>query len=127
MSAPAARRPIDVLRNLPQNIDAEKSFLGSVFLDNSVLDQEILTPENLHLQFHQQIHKTMLEMWGDRNGKSGDRSGGRKAGIPRRTLLDCPPTPPTPSTMPTNSLKEVALSRRAVLMPIDFSTRRSKE
>jgi hypothetical protein len=62
------RRPIDVLRNLPQNFEAEKSFLSSVILDNSVLDREILTSDDFHLQFHRQIYETMLEMWEDRIG-----------------------------------------------------------
>ena len=69
MNPPAkAHRPIDVLRNLPQNLEAEKSFLGSVLLDNSVLDREILTPEDFHLSFNRQVYETMLEMWEDRIG-----------------------------------------------------------
>ena len=93
MSAPAttARRPIDVLKTLPQNLDAEKSFLGSIFLENSVLDLEILTPEDFNLQFHRQIYEAMLEMWEDRTGidpvtladrmeKAGVDLGGGKRG-----------------------------------------------
>ena len=69
MTSPSKdRRPTDVLKNLPQNLEAEKSFLGSVLLDNSVLDREVLTIEDFHLQFHQQIYRTMLEMWEDRIG-----------------------------------------------------------
>ncbi len=66
MTAPTVRRPVEVLRNLPQNLEAEKSFLSSVVLDNSVLDREILTPEDFHLQFHRQIYETMLGMWEER-------------------------------------------------------------
>ena len=69
MSATAkARRTIGVLRNLPQNREAEKSFLSSAILDNSVLDREILTTEDFHLPFHKQIYETMIEMWGERIG-----------------------------------------------------------
>ncbi|MCL4485512.1 MAG: AAA family ATPase [Nitrospirae bacterium] len=64
MSAPVrTQRPIDVLRNLPANIAAEKSFLGSVFLDNGVLDREILTPEDFRLESHRRIYMAMLELW----------------------------------------------------------------
>lgn len=100
MSAPAkVCRTIGVLRNLPQNIDAEKSFLGSVLLDNSVLEREILTPEDFHLQFHRQIYETMLEMWEERIGidpvtltdrmeKSGiDLGGGRREYIDDLTWI----------------------------------------
>ena len=84
------RRPIDVLRTLPQKLDAERSFLGSLLLDNCVLEREVLTPEDFDLQFHQQIYRTMLEMWEDRigidpvtlcdhMGKAGiDLGGGRR-------------------------------------------------
>ena len=69
MSTPAkARRPIEILMNIPQNLEAEKSFLSSVVLDNSALDREILTREDFHLPFHKQIYETMLEMWEDRIG-----------------------------------------------------------
>lgn len=63
-----SRRPNEVLKNLPQNLDAEISFLGSVILDNSVLAREILTPADFHLQFHQQIYQVMLTMWEERIG-----------------------------------------------------------
>lgn len=64
MTAPAkVRRPIDVLKSLPANIDAEKSFLGSVFLDNGVLDREILTPEDFRLESNRRIYMAMLELW----------------------------------------------------------------
>ncbi len=68
MTVPAVRRPVEVLRDLPQNIEAEKSFLSSVILDNSVLDREILTSEDFHLPFHRQVYGTMLEMWEERIG-----------------------------------------------------------
>ena len=64
MTAPSkVRRPIDVLKNLPANIEAEKSFLGSVFLDSGVLDREILTPENFRLESNRRIYTAMLELW----------------------------------------------------------------
>lgn len=64
MTAPASvRRPVDVLKDLPMNIEAEKSFLGSVFIDNGVLDREILTPEDFRLESHRRIYMTMLELW----------------------------------------------------------------
>lgn len=67
MSAPArTQRSIDVLRSLPANIEAEKSFLGSVFLDNGILDREILTPDDFRLESNRRIYMTMLELWGDR-------------------------------------------------------------
>jgi len=62
------KRPINVLRNLPQSLEAEQSFLGSVILDNSILDREDLTPDDFHLQFHRQVYKTMLKMWEERIG-----------------------------------------------------------
>jgi RecA-family ATPase len=64
MTAPArTQRPIDVLKNLPANIEAEKSFLGSVFLHNGVLDREILTPEDFRLESNRRIYMAMLELW----------------------------------------------------------------
>ena len=64
MTAPAkVRRPIDVLKALPANIEAEKSFLGSVFLDNGVLSREILTPEDFRLESHRRIYMAMCELW----------------------------------------------------------------
>nr|EDZ38649.1 MAG: replication protein A [Leptospirillum sp. Group II '5-way CG'] len=67
MSAPArAPRPVDILKNLPQNLDAEKSFLGSIFLDNQVIDREILTSEDFFLDSHKKIYQAILEMWEDR-------------------------------------------------------------
>ena len=67
MSAPAqTRRPIDVLKNLPSNIEAEKAFLGSAFLNSGVLDREILTPEDFRLEANRRIYMAMLELWEDR-------------------------------------------------------------
>jgi len=65
-TAARTQRPIEVLRNLPANTDAEKSFLGSVFLDNGVLDREILTPEDFRLESHRRIYMAMLQLWEDR-------------------------------------------------------------
>ena len=64
MNPPAkVRRPIDVLKSLPANIEAEKAFLGSVFLDNGVLDREILIPEDFRLESNRRIYTAMLELW----------------------------------------------------------------
>ena len=64
MTAPAkVRRPIEILKNLPANIEAEKSFLGSVFLDNGVLSREILTPEDFRLDGNRRIYMAMCELW----------------------------------------------------------------
>ena len=99
MSTPAVRRPAEVLRSLPQDLEAEKSYLGSIFLDNSILDREILTPEDFHLPFHRQIYITMLEMWENRIGidpvtlsdrmeKDGiDLGGGRREYIDDLSLI----------------------------------------
>ena len=62
---PKSKRPTDVLVNLPANIDAEKSFLGSVLLNNGVLYREILTPEDFYLDSHKKIYETMLDLWAD--------------------------------------------------------------
>ena len=67
MSAPARRpRPVEVLRDLPAHIEAEKSFLGSVFIKDSILDQEILTPDDFYLDSHKKIYETMLDLWEER-------------------------------------------------------------
>jgi hypothetical protein len=68
MSTPVVRHPVKAILDLSHNLEAEKSFLGSVILDNSVLDREILTPEDFHLQFYRQVYETMLEMWNERIG-----------------------------------------------------------
>ncbi len=123
MSAPAVRRPVKTLRDLPQNIEAEKSFLSSILLDNSVLDREDLTPEDFLLQFHRQIYEIMLEMWEERIGidpvtltarmeKAGiDLGGGR-----REYLDDLSWIVPHSANAKhyAQILKEVALSRRAI-------------
>lgn len=124
MSAPSkSHRPIDVLKTLPQNLEAEKSFLASVILENSVLNREILTSEDFHLPFHRQVYETMLEMWeerigidpvtlADRMGKAEiDLGGGR-----REYIDDLSWIVPTAANAKHYSriLREVALSRRAV-------------
>ncbi len=91
MTVPAVRRPVKGLRDLPQNLEAEKSLLGSILLNNEVLDREILTAEDFHLPFHRQIYEAMLGMWwedrigidpvslADRMEKAGiDLGGGRR-------------------------------------------------
>jgi len=59
-------RPIDLLKKLPQNLEAEKSFLGSILMDNTILDRETLTAEDFSLDAHQKIYQTMLDLWKDR-------------------------------------------------------------
>lgn len=67
MSAPARRpRPVEVLRDLPAHIEAEKFFLCSVLLNNQVLDREILTPDDFYLDSHKKIYETMLDLWEER-------------------------------------------------------------
>ena len=123
MSNTTAKRPVKALRDLPQNLEAEKSLLGSILLNNEVLDREILTSEDFHLQFHRQIYETMLEMWEDRIGidpvtladrmeKAGiDLGGGR-----REYLDDLSWIVPTAANAQQYAriLREVTLSRRAV-------------
>ena len=66
MTTPAkSQRPINVLKNLPANIEAEKSFLGSIFIKNAVIDQEIITPDDFCLDAHKKIYETMLDLWAD--------------------------------------------------------------
>ncbi|MDA8027552.1 MAG: hypothetical protein M0Z25_01020 [Nitrospiraceae bacterium] len=60
--------PVNGLKNLPHDFEAEKFFLGSIFVDNGVLDREVLTPEDFHLEIHRQIYKSMLELWCDGAG-----------------------------------------------------------
>ena len=54
-----------VLKGLPSNIEAEKSFLGSIFLKNAVIDQEIITPGDFCLDAHKKIYETMLDLWAE--------------------------------------------------------------
>ncbi|MHB1755970.1 MAG: helicase RepA family protein [Leptospirillum sp.] len=60
-----SKRHRDVLVKLPANIEAEKSFLGSVFIKNPVIDQEIITPDDFCLDAHKKIYETMLDLWTD--------------------------------------------------------------
>lgn len=59
----ASKKHTDVLVKLPANIEAEKSFLGSVFIKNPVIDQEIITPDDFCLDAHKKIYETMLDLW----------------------------------------------------------------
>jgi len=61
-----SKRPIDVLVNLPASIEAEKSFLCSVLVNNQILDRDILTPEDFYLDSHKKIYETMLDLWEER-------------------------------------------------------------
>ena len=124
MTSPSKdRRPTDVLKNLPQKIEVEKSFLGSVLLDNSVLDREVLTPKDFHFPFHRQIYEAMLEMWEDRIGidpvtladrmeKTGiDLGGGRREFLEELSWIV-----PTAANAPhyAEILREVAARRQAI-------------
>jgi replicative DNA helicase len=53
-------------RGMPASIDAEKSILGAVLLDNSAFAQasEHLKPEDFYLDSHQRIFARMLELSG---------------------------------------------------------------
>ncbi len=118
-----AHRPTDLLKSLPQNLEAEKSFLGSVLLDNFVLNREIVTSDDFHLQFHRQVYETMFGMWEDQIGidpitlanrleKGGiDLGGGR-----REYIDDLAWIVPTAANAKhyARILREAALSRQAV-------------
>ena len=54
-----------VFKSLSGNIEAEKSFLGSIFFKNPVIDQEIITPDDFCLDAHKKIYETMLDLWAD--------------------------------------------------------------
>ena len=119
-----SRRSTDVLKNLPQKLEAEKSFLGSVILDNSVLDRDDLTPDDFHLHFHRQVYETMLKMWEERIGidpvtladrmekEEIDLGGGRG-----EFLNDLEFIVPTPANarIYAEILKEKSECRRAIL------------
>lgn len=48
----------------PQNIDAEKGLLGSILLDNHVLDDvaDVLHPDHFYLDRHQRIYRAILRL-----------------------------------------------------------------
>lgn len=48
----------------PQNLEAEKGLLGSIFLDNHVLDDvaDVLHPDHFYLASHQRIYRTILRL-----------------------------------------------------------------
>ncbi|BAM06888.1 replicative DNA helicase [Leptospirillum ferrooxidans] len=54
----------EVFRNLPQSIEAEKSFLGSILLNNEVLTQigDSVKEEDFILDAHRKIYQVMREM-----------------------------------------------------------------
>ena len=72
MHATELRRPVgqrppprdDIERPLPQNLEAERSILGAVMLDNSSLAfaKQIVTPADFFLREHRLIFRCMLEL-----------------------------------------------------------------
>src|SRR5437660_10614542 len=55
----------------PQNIDAEKGLLGSILLENHVLDDvaDVLHPDHFYLDSHQRIYRAILRL--HESGKHG--------------------------------------------------------
>jgi replicative DNA helicase len=49
----------------PQNLDAEKSVLGGILLENSVLDEvaDMLRPEHFYLESHKKIYQAVLRLY----------------------------------------------------------------
>ena len=49
---------------LPQNDEAEQAVLGSILIENSVINQvmEILTPEDFYKESHSKIYNSMIEL-----------------------------------------------------------------
>lgn len=57
---------LDDIKLPPNNIDAEKAVLGSIFLDNEVLflmDSYHLIPEDFYQKEHQYIFECIKELW----------------------------------------------------------------
>src|SRR5579863_8210729 len=48
----------------PQNLEAERGLLGSVLLDNHVLDDvaDMLVPDHFYLESHQRIYRAILRL-----------------------------------------------------------------
>jgi hypothetical protein len=60
----------DILRRVPpQNLEAEQSVLGAIFLDNEALNQalEILNPDDFYRESHREIFRVMVELRGRDN------------------------------------------------------------
>jgi replicative DNA helicase len=53
-----------VLKGLPSNVEAERSVLGAILLDNSAYNQaaELLTPEDFYLDSHRRLFLRITEM-----------------------------------------------------------------
>ncbi len=66
-SVPINRRkpaPLDIANKLPSNIEAERSLLGAILIDNRTLKiiSELLVPDDLFHDHHRRIYVAMLEM-----------------------------------------------------------------
>ncbi|MHB1606168.1 MAG: replicative DNA helicase [Leptospirales bacterium] len=61
---PARKTRSQILKNLPQSLEAEKSFLGSILLNNEVLTEvgDTLKEDDFSLDAHRKIYQTMREM-----------------------------------------------------------------
>lgn len=59
------KQEIELDRLPPQDIEAEKCVLGSIFLDNAAILKvvELLTPEDFYRQAHAAIFRTMLDLF----------------------------------------------------------------
>jgi replicative DNA helicase len=65
---PFSRRPEDEERALPpQNIETEESILGSLLFQSDSFDRiiDILTPEMFYINAHQELYKTLRDMYRD--------------------------------------------------------------
>src|SRR3990170_5863097 len=53
-----------VLKGLPSNVEAERSVLGAILLDNSAYNQaaELLKPEDFYLDSHRRLFLRITEM-----------------------------------------------------------------
>jgi hypothetical protein len=57
-------RPLEVERPMPQHMEAERSILGAILLDNNTLNPaiEILKPEDFYHDHHQHIYRQMIAL-----------------------------------------------------------------
>ncbi|MBF0187292.1 MAG: replicative DNA helicase [Magnetococcales bacterium] len=64
-SYPASEPEVESLRQVPWSMAAEQSVLGSVLLDNGVLEQiaDLLTPDDFYVGAHQTIYRVMLDLF----------------------------------------------------------------
>lgn len=62
--SPGGKTRAQILKNLPQSLEAEKSFLGSILLNNEVMTEigDALKEDDFSLDAHRKIYMTMREM-----------------------------------------------------------------